>query len=1308
MTQPVEASDASARTTVDRDNPWPGPEAFREADAPYFFGRDHPRAQLSRLLLQNRLVVLYGRSGLGKTSLLRAGVFPVLREASTLPVYLRLVFRASGDAPSVSDLRSQVKTALERAAADAHIDAPSIDEDSTLWEWFFRSEARFFNERSRRVRPVLVFDQFEEAFTLGRTTPDLATVTDQFLEELADLVRGSVPAGVAERFAQDSAAALEFSTDRDPCGVLLAVRQEFLAELLRMRPRLPSLLDQRFELSGMTIAEAEVVVSKPGGHLVEPGVPARIVAFVAAAKRSADDLTTDDTTVDPAILSIFCRELNGKRRDLGMSRITSELVAGAQEAIIADFYKRSTRDLGPEIHRFIEDRLVTDSGYRNSASLDDALRLPGISAPSIDKLIERRLVRQEGIGPRARLELTHDVLTTPIVQSRNLRRLRELEEQARRAAEQERETRAKRDAMRRLMVSLVILSAGLIVVAGLAFTTYTARTALESTLSSAHVQQGLGLIGAGQRDRGYAYVAQALRVDPGNVAARSLALDAILHINWPLPETIATHSGLRGMAQLDPTGARLVTQSEDGMVRVWRVGDGAAVGQPMHHDGDVLAVRFGRSGRTLLTLASDSIARLWDIETGMERARFDRPDSATTAVEFGPDDEVVVTGESNGVVCLWRGGTATVVKAHTDEILALTVDARGERLATSSADRTAAVWDIRTGRLVARLTGHNDGVVSVKFSPADSQHILSAGRDGTARLWDLKTAKAVSTIRPGAAIDSVQFSQDGSRILTVYGEKFAALWDASAAQSIGTTIVHDAPIVSAAFSPEGLRVLTASLDQTVRLWDGFDGSALAEPMRLEAQVAAAVFSPDGQHVATADQTGTSIVWDIRGGAAIPASFRTGCDFRIARYQPDGQGLVVGCNNGELVFRSPSGDQETSRQTLPYPDPSDLSFSMSPSSSGGTPMVVVSGGRALVLRPHQDSPPTTIEDPELGIQTAEISSDGRTVLTTSPSFVARTWDAILGRAIARFPGENVGAHFSPDGRVITTSASEGIVQLRQTDGTPVDPPVRVEKTSYLSAVGNRDGTRLLIQADRVTLWNTETATAVTVIPGAGIRSCDFSPDGSVFYTSGSNTQLWESKTGHLIATLSGLTIDARFTGSGQRLIVRPEVGQFRLWDGRTGDPHTETRFVGYGNSVAETDPSGQHLLVVGNGKVLIWDVPVGEREDAAMIAPVLEAMVGFRVNQRGAVERIEGRDEALRQLRLFRVGTTETFGDRVRAWALGDRGSRTISPSSTMSIDQYIQMQMGSPYSADFTEAQRLFPWHPRLKSGAPASPVNER
>jgi len=76
---------------VDNQNPWLGLTPFTEEFSCYFFGRADETAELFRLLKRERLTVLFGQSGLGKTSMLQAGLFPRLRQADFLPVYTRLL-----------------------------------------------------------------------------------------------------------------------------------------------------------------------------------------------------------------------------------------------------------------------------------------------------------------------------------------------------------------------------------------------------------------------------------------------------------------------------------------------------------------------------------------------------------------------------------------------------------------------------------------------------------------------------------------------------------------------------------------------------------------------------------------------------------------------------------------------------------------------------------------------------------------------------------------------------------------------------------------------------------------------------------------------------------------------------------------------------------------------------------------------------------------------------------------------------------------------------------------------------------------
>jgi hypothetical protein len=82
--------------TVDESNPWLGLASFTEETRAYFFGREEEVAELARRVQRKLLTLLFGQSGLGKTSILRAGLVPRLRGQGYCPIYVRIAARASG------------------------------------------------------------------------------------------------------------------------------------------------------------------------------------------------------------------------------------------------------------------------------------------------------------------------------------------------------------------------------------------------------------------------------------------------------------------------------------------------------------------------------------------------------------------------------------------------------------------------------------------------------------------------------------------------------------------------------------------------------------------------------------------------------------------------------------------------------------------------------------------------------------------------------------------------------------------------------------------------------------------------------------------------------------------------------------------------------------------------------------------------------------------------------------------------------------------------------------------------------------
>ncbi|HXO26406.1 MAG TPA: tetratricopeptide repeat protein [Thermoanaerobaculia bacterium] len=421
----MNASGVSLATTpgVDADNPYPGLQAFGERDQAYFHGRTLEREELFRLIRREVLTVLFGRSGLGKTSLLHAGLFPRLRQADVLPVSIRLDFTSGKE-----DLVSQVRAAFSVAVGGQNIDAAPPTADETLWEYFHKTQ--LWSARNRLLTPLLVFDQFEEIFTIGRRDPTL----DLLITELADLIENLIPTSVRERIARTHEE-LAFSYERQRVRVVFSLREDFLPQLESLLPRLPSLARNRFRLLHMNGHQALEAILKPGGELVSESVAEEILKVVAGASREdrasepgAAPAPTEDLTemeVEPALLSLFCRELNNRRQARGLAAITTGLVQGTHGEILSAFYKQCLVDMARPVRTFIEEQLLTDSGFRQSMPLEEALAGQGVKQEDLSKLIDRRLLRLEERFGRPQVEVIHDVMTRVIRQSRDRRRARE-------------------------------------------------------------------------------------------------------------------------------------------------------------------------------------------------------------------------------------------------------------------------------------------------------------------------------------------------------------------------------------------------------------------------------------------------------------------------------------------------------------------------------------------------------------------------------------------------------------------------------------------------------------------------------------------------------------------------------------------------------------------------------------------------------------------------------------------------------------------------------------------------------------------
>jgi hypothetical protein len=246
---------------------------------------------------------------------------------------------------------------------------------------------------------------------------------------------------------------------------IISLREDFLAQLDTWRMRMPSLLPNRFRLERMTGGQALEVVERAGGTLVDPSAAKEIVDFVSRSQRRAQTGALQARNVEPALLSVVCDELNRRRLNRNQAQITPDLLSGEREGIIAGFYARAFEDVEPRARDWVEEELLTASGYRDRAAQEDALR-SGVHESDLDKLVDRRILHREERDGVVWLELTHDLLTDPAYASHTQREQRRVAEEATR---REAETAARLRRTTRLAAGFAVLSLAMVVAVIYAF-----------------------------------------------------------------------------------------------------------------------------------------------------------------------------------------------------------------------------------------------------------------------------------------------------------------------------------------------------------------------------------------------------------------------------------------------------------------------------------------------------------------------------------------------------------------------------------------------------------------------------------------------------------------------------------------------------------------------------------------------------------------------------------------------------------------------------------------------------------------------